>query len=208
MNRDTITKCIIDKLEETGRVGIDELIAYMKINGFFSSPCSAANHLAKPGGLAEHSYNVLCIMSGLSYMLHKSDIPAGEIDNTIAITAILHDLGKMGQFNKPGYVPNMLKGRPTKANPNPEPYQSEKKPYVVNPDLLCVDHEVRSIAIASRFIRLTEEEQQAILWHNGLYGPFRYEIQGKETPLYMLLHFADMWASRAIEAEGMEGEDE
>lgn len=208
MNRDTITKHIISRLEETGREGIGDLIVYMKINGFFSSPCSAAHHLAKPGGLAEHSYNVFCIMSNLSYMLHKSNIPAGEIDDTIAITAILHDLGKMGQFNKPGYVPNMLKGRATKANPDPQPYQSDKKPYVVNPDLLYVDHEVRSITIASKFIDLTEEEQQAILWHNGLYGSFKYEIQGKETPLYMLLHFADMWASRVIEAEDAEGEDE
>ena len=102
----------------------------------------------------------------------------------------------------------MLKGRATKANPDPEPYQSEKKPYISNPDLLYVDHEVRSIAIVSRFIELTEEEQQAILWHNGLYGPFKYEIQGKETPLYMLLHFADMWASRVIEEEEGEADDE
>ena len=62
-----------------------------------------------------------------------------------------------------------------------------------------VDHEVRSVAIASRFIELTEEEQLAILWHNGLYGPFKYEIQGNETPLYMLLHFADLWAARVTE---------
>ena len=105
----------------------------------------------------------------------------------------------MGQFGKPNYVPNMLKGRATKANPDPEPKQSEAQPYKSNPDLRYVDHEVRSVAIASRFIELTEEEQLAILWHNGLYGPFKYEIQGNETPLYMLLHFADLWAARVTE---------
>ena len=47
----------------------------------------------------------------------------------------------------------------------------------------------------------TEEEQQAILWHNGLYGPFKYEIQGNETLLYMILHFADLWSSRVTEEE-------
>ena len=208
MNIDTIRERIISRLEGTGREGVADLINYMITNGFFEAPCSAAHHLAKSGGLAEHSYNVLCIMLDLSYMLNKSNIPLAEIDDTITITAILHDLGKMGQFDKPGYIPNMLKGRVTKANPDPQPYQSDKKPYVVNPDLLYVDHEVRSIAIASKFIDLTEEEQQAILWHNGLYGSFKYEIQGKETPLYMLLHFADMWASRVIEAEDAEGEDE
>lgn len=208
MNIDTVKERIINRLMGTRRDGMQELIAYMEEYGFFKAPCSTAYHLAKPGGLANHSYNVLCIMMDLSYMLNRSDIPYTEIENTIAITALLHDLGKMGQYDKPCYVPNMLKGRATKSNPNPEPYQSEKKPYISNPDLLYIDHEVRSVAIASRFIGLTEEEQQAILWHNGLYGPFKYEIQGKETPLYMLLHFADMWASRVIEREEGEADDE
>ena len=35
-----------------------------------------------------------------------------------------------------------------------------------------------------------------------MYGDFRYVIKDKETPLYLLLHSADMWASRVIEAEG------
>lgn len=194
---------IIELLRETGREGIEDLIAYMDEYGFFRAPCSTSHHLAKEGGLAEHSYNVLCVAQDLSFLLcNGPENLDKETQDAITISALLHDLGKMGQYNKPNYVPNMLKGRATKANPNPEPYQSEKKPYISNPDLLYVDHEVRSVAIASRFIELTEEEQQAILWHNGLYGSFRYQIQGKETPLYMLLHFADMWASRVIENGG------
>ena len=93
----------------------------------------------------------------------------------------------------------MVKGRATKANPNPEPYQSLTIPYTSNPELMYVDHEIRSIQIISQFIDLTEEENWAILMHNGMYGPFKYEIQGKETPLYLILHMADMWASRVIE---------
>ena len=57
------------------------------------------------------------------------------------------------------------------------------------------------MTIARMYIPLTAEEEQAILWHNGLYGIFKYEISGKETPLYLLLHMADMWASRVIEKE-------
>lgn len=190
---------IIELLRKTERDGIEALISYMEDNGFFESPCSTSHHLAKPGGLAEHSLNVYDMMLAISRLYPIS------IDSII-ICSLLHDLGKMGQFGKPGYVPNMLKGRATKENPNPVPYQSEKKPFEANTDLLFVDHEVRSIAIASRFIDLTEEEQQAILWHNGLYGPFRYEIQGKETPLYMMLHFADMWASRVVEREDAQDE--
>ena len=53
---------------------------------------------------------------------------------------------------------------------------------------------------------VTEEEEHAILYHNGLYGSLKYSIQGKETPLYMIIHFADMWASRVLEAKGEEDE--
>ena len=112
-----------------------------------------------------------------------------KIQNSVVIAAALHDLGKCGQFGKPNYVPNVLKSG--KA--------SDSKPFKTNPDLLYVDHEIRSVAIAQMFIDLTEEEQFAILYHNGLYGPLKYSLQGKETPLYMIIHWADMWASRVVE---------
>ena len=104
---------------------------------------------------------------------------------------MLHDLGKCGQFGKPLYVPNILKsGKP-----------SDTKPYETNRDLLTLPHEVVSVVEATKFIDLTEDEQRAIAWHNGLYGCFKYDIQGKETPLYMIIHFADMWASRVVETK-------
>lgn len=186
---------IIEKaLLSTGRAGMHDLLAYMDMEGFYTSPCSSQYHLSYEGGLAEHSINVLKVAD----KLRLSICPNISVDSVI-ICSLLHDVGKMGQFGKPGYVPNMLKGRATKTNPNPEPHQSTEKPYKANNELLYVDHEVRSIAIISKFICLTEEEQQAILFHNGLYGAFKYQISGKETPLYMILHFADLWASRVIE---------
>lgn len=189
-------------LLSTKRRGVSELIEYMEKHGFFTAPCSGAHHLAKEGGLAEHSLNVYDIACKFA------KVSEAHIDqNSLIICALLHDIGKMGQFSKQNYVPNMLKGRATKANPDPESYQSVSKPYKTNPDLLYIDHEVRALPIIGRFIELGEEEQQAILWHNGLYGPFKYEIQGKETPLYMILHFADMWASRVIEQEDRCNED-
>lgn len=187
-------------LLSTKREGMYGLLSWMDENGFYTMPCSCGNHLAKEGGLAEHSLNVFDLMYGIrndGVLGNNFEMPT----DSIVICGLLHDLGKCGDYGKPGYVPNMLKGRVTKANPNPEPYQSDKKPFKVNDELYPVDHEVRSVKIASKFIELTEEEELAILWHNGLYGNFRYQIQGKETPLYMLLHFADMWASRVIEKE-------
>ena len=175
---------IKELLKNTGREGIDDLISYMEENGFFTSPCSTRYHLAEEGGLAIHSLNVyeniLRIASGLGV------INEDRMESFI-IVALLHDLGKMGQFGKPNYVPNMLKGRATKANPDPEPKQSEAQPYKSNPDLRYVDHEVRSVAIASRFIELTEEEQLAIpafskpLWQQ-LVRLHNFVERGKHVP--------------------------
>lgn len=183
-------------LRGTNRPGMDKLIDYMESAGFYTSPCSTQHHLAKEGGLAEHSMNVYTLATHLNRTL-DAGLPA----ESVAICSLLHDLGKCGQFGKPGYVPNMLKGRATKANPNPVPVQSTSKPYTSNPDILYVDHEVRSLQIISKYIDLTEEESWAILMHNGLYGSFKYQIQGKETSMYLILHMADMWASRIIEKE-------
>jgi 23S rRNA maturation-related 3'-5' exoribonuclease YhaM len=185
---------IVKRLTTTKREGIDKLIAWMDTYGFFKAPCSGGNHLAKEGGLAEHSLNVYGIMRNDYLTKYPSD-NTEEMLNSIAICSILHDLGKAGDFGKPNYVENYLK----KCDKEGNPIRSESKPYEINKDLLYVPHEVRSISIASQFIQLTEDEYFAILYHNGLYGDFKYDIQGKETVLYMLLHFADLWASRVVE---------
>lgn len=177
-------KYVCDALRATHREGIEDLINYMETSGFFLAPCSTQFHLASPGGLAEHSLNVMVIAHGLRDKLY----PDLSMDS-IVLCSLLHDLGKCGQFGKPEYTENLLKSGKV----------SESKPYEKNKELLPVDHEVRSVAIASQFIKLTEEEQHAILLHNGLYGTFKYSLQGNETPLQMILHFADLWASRVVE---------
>ena len=197
---------IIAALLSTNRPGMQDLINHMEEIGYFEAPCSGGNHLAKEGGLAEHSWNVNGIMCAMQKTVISGDceIP----DYSITITSLLHDLGKCGDYGKPNYIENWVKdGRPTKAEPEQKYKISETKPFKGNPDLLYIPHEVRSVKIASRFIHLTEYEEQAILYHNGLYGDFRYAIQGNETPLYLLLHFADMWASRVVEVEEVKEEE-
>ena len=163
---------------------MDDLIHHMEDGGFFESPCSGANHLAVHGGLARHSLNVLTTMEKLNLTLEGR-----ATYKDIILCSLLHDLGKMGDHGKPNYVPNLLKSGAI----------STAKPYTTTEDLPYMDHEVRSLMIAERYIKLTAEQEQAILYHNGLYGSFKYQIPGKETPLYLLLHFADMWASHVTE---------
>lgn len=182
---------IIGSLKSTKREGIEDLIDYMEEIGFFTAPCSGSYHLCKEGGLVEHTANVLKFAEKISVALFGGKNITNEFRNGAVIAACLHDLGKCGQFGKANYVPNILKGGK----------RSDSKPFKTNPDLLYVDHEIRSVAIAQMFIDLTEEEQFAILYHNGMYGPLKYSLQGKETPLYMVIHWADMWASRVVEKE-------
>lgn len=181
-------KYVVDCLMKTKREGIEDLIAYMEDCGFFNAPCSGGYHLACEFGLVHHTRHVMELAERIGVAL-LGGAEYNKIQNSVIIAAALHDLGKMGQFEKPNYVPNILKG----GKP------SDSKPFKTNSDLLYVDHEIRSVAIASMFIDLTEEEQFAILYHNGLYGPLRYSLQGKETPLYMIIHWADMWASKVVE---------
>ena len=189
-----------EKIEElllsTGREGMDRLLKHMDDNGFYQAPCSGSYHLSKDGGLAEHSLNVYNTMKSLEEVLAPYNTEKTEDINfdSIVIVALLHDLGKMGQFGKQNYVPNMIQDRKTK-----EMVQSDKKPFETNKALLAVPHEIRSIQIASQFIELTEHENFAILQHNGMYGDLKYQLSGKETPLQMLIHWADMWCSRVTE---------
>lgn len=182
---------IINRLKKTRRNGIEDLLEHMEEIGFFTAPCSGGNHLAKEGGLAEHSLNVLHAAEKMSVALYGAKNLTKDFKNSIALCAILHDLGKCGDFGKPNYIPNELKSGKI----------SDTKPFKTNDALLYVDHEIRSIKIIAMFLDLTEEEEHAILYHNGLYGNLKYAISGKETPLYMLIHWADMWASRVTEKE-------
>lgn len=173
---------------------MESLIQFMIDYDFFNAPCSSQYHLCVNGGLAEHSFNVFEAMQKLA-IAFKGEEYAFDIDfkNAVIITSVLHDLGKMGQFGKPLYVPNILAGGK----------KSDKKPFEINKNLLDMPHESRSVQIAEQFIRLTEEESFAILFHNALYGDLKYSYNGKETALSMLLHFSDLWCSRIIEEKGI-----
>lgn len=185
---------IISLLRQTKREGIEDLINAMETGGFFDAPCSGQYHLAEEGGLAKHSLNVYFTMLRLADSLLQSDLT----EETIIITAILHDLGKMGDYGKPNYVENVLKKTGKR---------SESKPFETNKALCYVPHEIRSAIIAERYIKLTEEEEHAIIYHNGMYSDLKYSFQGHETRLDLLLHFADMWCSRVTEVSE-EGEAE
>lgn len=188
---------IKESLRKTKREGVEELIKYMDEIGFFKAPCSTRYHLAKEGGLAEHSVNVLNSAEKISVALYGAKNITEEIRNSIVIVSLLHDLGKCGDYGKPMYVDKVLKSG-----------KKGVQPYETNKDLTSVPHAIRSIKLATLFIDLTEDEEWAILTHDGLYDFMKYQIPGHETKLSLILHWADMWASHVIEIEETESEGE
>lgn len=190
---------IIKLLSSTNVDGIYALINWMEDNGFFTAPCSGAHHLCKEGGLAEHSLNVYDTLVKLNEAMD-----AKISEKSIVLCALLHDLGKAGDHGKPNYVENYVSSRKKDENGNVIMVRSEAKPYETNKELTYEEHEIRSVIIAERFIPLTEEEETAILHHNGLFGKLDSGFGNHnydKTPLAFLLHTADMYCSRFIEVE-------
>lgn len=200
MENYNISKRIINLLLQTDRPGMEELVEVMEKGGFFTAPCSGANHLCYEGGLAQHSLNVYDHMRKL-----VSAIGADVSQDSIVIVSLLHDLGKMGDHGKPNYVPNMVRSKTkNKETGEYDLVQSESKPFETNKDLSYEEHEIRSVIIAERHIFLTEDEETAILHHNGLfskldssYGTHNFD----KTELSFLLHTADMYVSRFVESK-------
>lgn len=193
-----IKKEIENCLLKTKRIGVEDLLVFMEEVGFFLAPASGGNHMHEVGGLAKHSLNVLHMAERMSVSLYGGENISEEFRNSIVIAALLHDLGKVGDYDKQMYIPNILKSGK----------QSETKPYMRNKQLSNVPHAVRSIKLATLFIDLTEDEEWAILTHDGLYDFMKYEIMGHETELYMLIHFADLWSSKILEKSESESEGE
>lgn len=181
-------KFITDKLLSVKREGMEDLVKYMDEIGFFNAPASGGNHECCEGGLAQHTTNVMVNAYSIAgAVLYNDDFKA--LEDSIIVVSAIHDLGKCGDHGKALYIPNILKSGK----------QSEAKPYARNKELTAIPHSVRSIKLATLFIDLTDDEEWAIYAHDGLYDHAKYIIPGHETPLLMIVHWADMWASQVQE---------
>jgi len=175
-------------LRSTGVKGIEELITHLEQIGFYESPASTslARHACFDGGLLKHSLNVAEFALDL---FNHTDVREKLTSKDIIIAALLHDVGKAGSFGLKYYNANVLKSGKV----------SSAKPYETNKELSGVQHQDASVLIVSKFIDLSKNQYIAIKYHNGLYTADGRDIKGNETPLYLLIHFADMWASRVLE---------
>jgi hypothetical protein len=155
---------------------------------WLSSPASTRYHLSVEGGLLMHSVGVAETALKLRYLL-APDLS----EESVVITSLFHDVGKVGGSRKPFYLPN----------DNLWEVHNRGIAYKVNPEILAMNSAVRGLCLVSRFIPLSEEEAQAIVAHDGLYpvygGVANLEYHQAECRLLMLLQFADKWTAAVEE---------
>lgn len=67
--------------------------------------------------------------------------------------------------------------------------------YQTNPDSISMGLALRSLYLTAQFIPLSDEEAKAIACHDGQYVPENRIVAHRETPLTLLLHYADYWTA-------------
>ena len=166
-----------------------ELIEYIETEThWLTAPASTRFHLCKENGLLEHSVNVAETLIRIKNTLY----PLIE-DESCVIVALLHDLGKVGMPAKPLYLKNKPTDNQRRAGYGPT------YPYSYNNDLTYLSVPVRSLYLALPFLPLSDEETQAIIYHDGQYVEDNRSVAKNERPLTLLLQYADNWCGFVTE---------
>ncbi len=143
---------------------------------YMTCPASTHYHLCREHGLLEHSINVAENMLKI-----KNTLAPDILDESCVVVALLHDLGKAGVPGKPQYFKN-------------DDGSNSKYPYRFNNELIYLSVPVRSLYLVGQHFPLTEEEAQAIVYHDGQYVEDNRSVAAKEERLTLLLQYADNWS--------------
>jgi len=158
----------------------DDFINFLeKETTWLTAPASVRYHLSVEKGLLQHSVGVT------QTLLKIKNLLAPKLsDESCVIVALFHDIGKVGMPHAPRYLK-----------------QGNKFAYNKNQVEMQIAN--RSLYLVSKYIPLSDEEAQAILYHDGQYIPENRFIAHKECPLTLLLTFADTWTC-AVNEENRE----
>lgn len=163
-----------------------------KETAWLTAPASIKYHLCRNQGLLEHSVNVAETMLMLRGLL------APELsEESCVITALLHDLGKAGVAGQPQYLENSPSEKQQRFG------YSASTPYRFNSEMTYLSVPVRSLYLILPYLPLTQEEAQAIVYHDGQYVPENRGVAAKEDKLTLLLQYADNWSGFIKEKENL-----
>jgi hypothetical protein len=193
----TIREEYLNLLSAVKRDGVEELIEWLRITDFFTSPASTKYHGNYPGGLLDHSLNVFDALTLINKEFKEKD--SRYSDDTITLVALLHDLCKVNTYvldEEPAtdaqmkYANDLL----DKAGMSDIPKEQRTKGYVSKviehlknngleelfpkfahsykvKDGLPMGHGEKSVYMIQKFIALKDEEAIAIRWHLGSFDP-------------------------------------
>lgn len=189
----------IELLNLTGRRGMDRVIDYLSKSDFFIAPASARRHLSHPGGLAEHSMNVLKMAMKIREKVIEVKPEAESLlkEDSIVIAALLHDICKSNIYKK------VLKWRKDESD-KWEQYDTYETDYSRFP----VGHGEKSVIMLLHLgLEMTNDEMIAIRWHMGAWNLAQtYEetsniSEANNHPLTVVLQSADLLASHILESD-------
>lgn len=151
-------------------VSVDFLDWLIK-SGFFTAPASTKYHGDYEGGLFDHSF---AVTDELVHFTDKLELQWKRPQSPF-IVGMFHDLCKIDQYE---YIECLG-------------YQHK--------DCLLSGHGIKSIALLSQFMTLTEEEILCIRYHMGAYETEDwkgFDAAIRKYPTVLFTHTADMLASK------------
>lgn len=191
------------ELGKVQRDGMDKLLDYIQKSDFYKAPASTKYHLAAPGGLLQHSLNVLDALRGLlifnsitgNWEYHAAGKVVDTIpDDSVIMIALLHDICKTHFY-----------GTSMRNVKNDATGKWEKVPFYTVNDMMPLGHGPKSAMIVKQYTTLTSQEMYAIWHHMGMTGNYENDAAvGKSIEMYpavLALHTADMMASHFMEDE-------
>jgi len=163
---------------------VDRFVAFLEQEtSWLTSPASTRFHLNEEQGLLKHSVGVC------KTLLNMKQFMRPEIsDESAVIVGLFHDVGKVGYPHNPLYLPNPKREEVARG-----------VTYITNPKVTKMGLAVRSLYLIAQYVTLTEEEAQAITYHDGQYIEENRVVAHYEKPLTLLVHFADMWTATMLE---------
>ena len=163
---------------------------------YIMAPASSKTwyHNAFPGGYVDHVNRVVQYATEQHKLYQKMGGTVDYTEEELVFAALFHDLGKIGDGEKPNYIPQTDKWRQDKL--------SEMYTYNSELDFMLIPD--RSLFILQKFgITVSQKEFLGIRLHDGVFDKANeayffsnVESSRQKTSIISVLHTADFLASK------------
>ena len=174
---------------------IKEMLNHME-DTYVMAPASGKTwyHNAFAGGYVDHVNRVVQYAVEQSRLYEKMGGTLDYTEEQLVFAALFHDLGKIGDGDRPNYIPQTDKWRQDKLS----------EMYTYNPDLDFMLIPDRSLFILQKFgVKVDQKEFLGIRCHDGVFDKANesyffsnVESSRQKTSLISVLHTADFLASK------------